>query len=753
MIKKITLKLENIPNYSKPVSVEGTKRVNLFYGLNGSGKTVLSDYLKYEGDKKEKGENQSGEDYSHCSIEGCSEAEKILVYNQKFIEENFRESETQKGIFTLSSKNIEAEKNIEDATKEKKKLEVQLTEKGNQLEVKKTDKQDIVKKAQEKTWEIKRKYGEGKDALKFCLDGYRGDKGVLFEHIKEFPKPETKPEKSIEAIKKEAQALEGDKTFESLHLIPINDLESIENNSIFQESIIGNENSMLKNLINDLGNSDWVRKGLKYIPLDPEEITENQQCPFCQEETISEKLAKEMKDYFDDAFEQKLNKVKELKSKYTNMKNNISLNKTEMERNAYIKENADEKERLANQYKDLMGQLETNLRKIEDKINTPSQRIELQSTQDSLKELNQIIVGINQQIQAHNQRIRNINITRGKIKNTFWEIMRWEYDQTIARYQKDEKEIQSEVEKIQKEKTKLIGDINKQKEIIEQEQKKTNSILPSIYKINQGLRDLALDGFFIKEVETDEKEVHYKIVRNGQENEDNFKTLSEGEKMIISFLYFMELCLGKGTQDEVVTEKIIVIDDPISSLSLMYIFSVATLIKRKLFTDENQLFILTHSLYFFNELTRKKKKKNIEKNRQNIKMEFYRIIKGKEGSLIETMKKDEICNEYQSYWQVIKDSSPKVTNALLANSMRNILEYFFGFIDKEEMEEAINRLDEKSKHDKRYEAFIRYMNRESHYDSANICDTKEIDYDIFKEAFKQVFYDAGYSDHYEKYMK
>ena len=750
MIKKITLKLENIPNYSKPVSIEITKRVNLFYGLNGSGKTVLSDYLKYEGGEREKSENQLDEYYSHCSIEGCSEAEKILVYNQKFIEENFRESETQKGIFTLSSKNIEAEKNIEDATKEKKKLEVQLTEKGNQLEVKKTDKQDIVEKAQEKTWEIKLNHGERNNALKFCLDGYRGDKGVLFEHIKEFPKPETKPEKSIEVIEKEAQALEGDKTFESLHLIPINDLESIENNSIFQESIMGNENSMLKKLINDLGNSDWVRSGLKYIPLDLEEITENQHCPFCQEKTISEKLAKEMKDYFDDAFEQKLKEVKELKSKYTNMKNNISLNKTEMERNAYIKENANEKERLTSQYKNLTGQLETNLRKIEDKINTPSQKIELQNTQDSLKESNQIIESINQQIQAHNQRIQNIKSAQDKIKDTFWEIMRWEYDQTIARYQKDEKEIQGEVEKIQKEVTELKREIDKQRKIIEQEQKKTDSIQGSIDNINQGLRDLGLDGFFIKEVETDGKEAHYKIVRNGQENEDNFKTLSEGEKMIISFLYFMELCLGKGTQDEVVKKKIIVIDDPISSLSFMYIFNVATLIKSKLFTDENQLFIqlfiLTHSLYFFNEL--------IKIKGDDTNMKFYRIIKGgEEGALIETMGKNEICNEYQSYWQVIKDSSSKVTNALLANSMRNILEYFFGFIGKEKMKDAINKLNEKSKHDKSYKPFIRYMDRESHYDSANICDTKEINHDDFKKAFKQLFYDTGHSEHYEKYIK
>ena len=744
MIKKITLGFENIPNYSKPVSIEITKRVNLFYGLNGTGKTILSNYLKHEGDKREKGENQSDEDYSHCSIEGCSEKEKILVYNQKFIKKNFYDVDSQKGVFTLSSKNIEAEKNIEDATKEKKKLEVQLTEKEGQLEVKKTDKQDIVKKAQEKTWEIKRKYGEGKDALKFCLDGYRGDKGVLFEHIKELPKPKTKPEKSIEVIEKEAQVLKGDETFEPLNSIPMNDLKSIENNPIFKESIIGNENSMLKKLIEKLGNSDWVRKGLEYIPLDPEEITENQHCPFCQEETISKTLAKKMKGYFDDAFEQKLKDVEELKSKYTIVRNGISSNMEKMRENAYIKKNASEKEQLTNQYKNLIGQLEANLRKIEDKINTPSQKIELQNTQNNLEGLNQIIESINRKIQAHNQNIKNIKSARDEIKDTFWEIKRWEYDQTIARYQKDEKEIQSEVEKIEKEKIKLIGDINKQKEIIEQEQKKTRNIQGSIDNINKELSYLGLDNFSIKKSEMDGKEAHYKITRNGQERENNFKTLSEGEKMIISFLYFMELCLGKGTQDEGDREKIIVIDDPISSLSFMYIFNVAMLISEKFFTSENQLFILTHSLYFFNELIKIGTDKNIE-------MKLYRITRKGEDALINDLKENEIENDYQAYWQVVKDNQPKV--ALLANSMRNILEYFFGFIGKEKMKDAIYRLNEKSKHDKRYEAFIRYMNRESHYDSANICDTKEINHDDFKKAFKQLFYDTGHSEHYEKYMK
>ncbi|EMM97691.1 AAA domain protein [Leptospira interrogans serovar Zanoni str. LT2156] len=72
--------------------------------------------------------------------------------------------------------------------------------------------------------------------------------------------------------------------------------------------------------------------------------------------------------------------------------------------------------------------------------------------------------------------------------------------------------------------------------------------------------------------------------------------------MIISFLYFIELCKGKISTTSIVTKKIIIIDDPISSLSHIYVFNIGQLIK-KYFTNPNsdyeQIFILTHSLYFF----------------------------------------------------------------------------------------------------------------------------------------------------------
>ncbi|WP_261641142.1 AAA family ATPase [Erwinia mallotivora] len=55
-----------------------------------------------------------------------------------------------------------------------------------------------------------------------------------------------------------------------------------------------------------------------------------------------------------------------------------------------------------------------------------------------------------------------------------------------------------------------------------------------------------------------------------------FGSLSEGEKTLIAFLYFLETCTGRKSRDDNDQRKrLIVIDDPISSLSQNYVFEIA----------------------------------------------------------------------------------------------------------------------------------------------------------------------------------
>ena len=53
------------------------------------------------------------------------------------------------------------------------------------------------------------------------------------------------------------------------------------------------------------------------------------------------------------------------------------------------------------------------------------------------------------------------------------------------------------------------------------------------------------------------------------------------------------------------------------------------------------------------------------------------------------MEANEIQNDYQMYWSIVnnKDNQP----ALIANCMRNIIEYFFGFIENNELSNVFQK--------------------------------------------------------------
>jgi len=235
----------------------------------------------------------------------------------------------------------------------------------------------------------------------------------------------------------------------------------------------------------------------------------------------------------------------------------------------------------------------------------------------------------------------------------------------------------------------------------------------------------------------------YRVAR-ATDQENAFHSLSEGEKTVISFLYFMELCKGQKTATAMPQAKVVVIDDPISSLSHLYVFNIGQLIKKYFMSNDlyKQVIVLTHSLYFFYELTITNHKTRGENQH------LYRVLKNSNGSAVVSMKYEEIQNDYQSYWSIIKDqSSPP---ALIANCMRNIVEYFFNFVQKKDFN---NVFQTPALSADRFITFYRYMNRESHSLGQNIFDIKEFDHGVFKEGLKLIFEGCGYSEHYHAMSK
>jgi AAA15 family ATPase/GTPase len=98
MITKISI--NQVASYREPTVLEDAKPINLIYGLNGSGKTAISKFLR----------NPENESFSQCRIEKSSGDDFLIrVYNHEFVEDVFFNKDTQNGIFTLSKENKEVE--------------------------------------------------------------------------------------------------------------------------------------------------------------------------------------------------------------------------------------------------------------------------------------------------------------------------------------------------------------------------------------------------------------------------------------------------------------------------------------------------------------------------------------------------------------------------------------------------------------------------------------------------------------------
>lgn len=624
MISKIVL--NGVASYKKEAVLDTDKKVNLLYGLNGTGKSTFSEFLY----------DRKGARFSQCSIEGLGENDTVLVYSQKFVQDIFYEPEGIHGIFTLSKGNANAQKVIDIASAEVKKL----TEQKRKIEEEKTKNEQKylgeIEEYKKQVWKIKTEYTGGDRVLEFCLDGLKGNKDTLFKHIISLEKPEGELDYSVDDLKKAAQQLQGEAQSRQLLSKVLINVGDIEQSELLSKVIVGNKNSSVASLIETLGNSDWVNTGIKYVHIDGEKGV----CPFCQQKTITQNFLEQINAYFDESYNRDKSQIEQMISRYDAEIKKATDFFNAIKDDSFLEKNKAEIESLS---ANLISVSEHNLNTLREKAKTPSIQVSLQPINEIIESINSIIENANNEITLYNQRIADKKGFKSKIKGNFWRLMRKEYNSVIELYAANKKVYEQSVENVQKELQTKTSEINTNTALIEENRKKTVNIDEAVENIKNGLIDIGITDFTIEKYS--EEEALYRLKREDLD-EDVFKTLSEGEKMVISFLYFIELCKGESTAEKASNNKIVVIDDPISSLSHIYVFNIGRLIHNEFLRTKkyDQLFILTHSLYFFYELTNT----NHEDRKKTQKL--FRICKNIESSYFENMKYEDIQNDYQAYW-------------------------------------------------------------------------------------------------------
>ncbi|EQA1638498.1 AAA family ATPase, partial [Enterobacter hormaechei] len=453
-------------------------------------------------------------------------------------------------------------------------------------------------------------------------------------------------------------------SYQSL-IIPALPYFSDDQVGMLSTSLIPSGNSYLSMVIDRLGNSDWIRTGLSYIDAD--------QCPFCQKNTIDDSFREEVRKIFDDAYDKMVLRLKELQSSYKKMIDDFTggIQSTVMS-SSYITDKDEFNKGL--EQANLI--FEANLRFIQEKIDKPSLNVEVINDNPSANILVEKMKQYNDEISTINTKVENYDNSIDELKSCVWKSLRNICNDLIVSQNKQIKELNLEREDIISRKDKIQNEIEVLKASSIDLKKQTSNIDEAVEKINHTLSSLGISHFKIKKnADTN----FFQICRDNGVVSNIYRTLSEGEKTLITFLYFLELCDGRLDNDnESNTEKLIVIDDPISSLSHDYIYEISSLIHHRIVRkiESNKLVVLTHNLFFFQELIKvaPSKKEHFEK-----KYQLYRVIKDQYSDVL-TIGRDDIKNEYEALWMILKDvKQGKISSVVLPNIMRNILEYYFSF--------------------------------------------------------------------------
>lgn len=217
---------------------------------------------------------------------------------------------------------------------------------------------------------------------------------------------------------------------------------------------------------------------------------------------------------------------------------------------------------------------------------------------------------------------KNIGREQGKLKAEVLEERIVDYLIEFEWYKKNSKiiELDENINKLtpfEQENSNRISEIKTHQLNIQEEIKKLNAQKSTISAASE-LVNKFLNSFFGHEslslipIEEEGQQGRFKIVRN----EHEAYNLSEGECTLVAFCYFIALAYNLKNIGKL-SDVIIYIDDPISSLDSNNIFYIYSLIENIICKEKayKQLFISTHNLEFFKYL----RKLTIPKNRTNIK--------------------------------------------------------------------------------------------------------------------------------------
>ncbi|MEQ8235201.1 MAG: AAA family ATPase [Syntrophomonadaceae bacterium] len=729
MIKKI--EINTIPFDGTLQTMDALKTFNYFFGANGTGKTTISKIVA------------EPDIYPSCRIawdDGMPLEPR--VYNRDFVEHNFNSQSKLKGVFTLGEmesatiKRIESVKaDIAKAADDIKNLTLTLQgDNGNGG--KNSELKQLTATYKNKFWVQKQKHA-GK--LGGALTGYLGDSVKFMNKV--LSESEGNKETLLPLAKLENKAatifLNSLAAASTINEIEATGILAHEINPILQKRIIGKEDVDIAQMIKKLGNSDWIRQGRFYYEAN------DGVCPFCQQK-INQDFEKSLNEYFDESFSQDNDAVNKLVSGYAADARSLQ---QQLQGLTDIQSEFLDSEKIKSEKQILDSIITINNQRLIQKQKEPSQVILLDSIESALSEINSLIKKANKSIEERNAVVKNLKNEKATLTKQIWRCIVEELSSEIGDYNRQKKALEAAINNLS-EQIKTKGEEKSRKEVeLRELHKKTTNIEQTREGINGLLTSFGFTSF--KLAIGDDKKTYKLVRKNGSEAQ---QTLSEGERNFVTFLYFYFLLKGSQTETELANDKIVVFDDPISSLDNDVLFIVSSLI-RELIQDVRekkgtikQIFILTHNIYFHKEVTYNHKRKNGALREET----FWLVKKDGINSIVEKQTTNPIKTSYELLWDEVR--SPTRNKATIQNTLRRILENYFKLLGNIPLDELYKKFEGDDK--VKCKALCSWVNDGSHsaFDEDFYTPLDETMITKYLEVFRLIFDQSKHISHYNMMM-
>lgn len=715
-----------------PQTLGGLGRFNFLFGSNGAGKTTITKVIA----------NPAA--HPNCSLTWKKGTPlEPLVYNRDFVERNFNAAPRLRGIFTLGEQDIAnldaiAAKKIEMDTISKTIEQLTNTlQAADQKSGKKIELVGLESAIKDKCWAQKQKY---EDVFKDAFSGLRNN-SEKFKERTLLELTSNKAElKALAHLTEKAKTVFGETPIIEpvIPALGANKITDHQSNPILAKKVIGKEDVDIAELIRRLGNSDWVKQGqLFYGESKPT-------CPFCQQKVMASFDAS-LSSYFDETFEQDTKSITDLQSAYERDADVLRarLKAVEDGNSRFMDFDTFAAERSA-----IEAHLATNMLLLISKRKEPSLPIQLEPLDDKLAAIDKLIANANAAVAAHNEIARNITKERADLTGQVWRhILEVELKADLFAYTTKRTGLTAAITKLSTQiQDATVSKAAKAKEIKELE-KSATSIEPTIEGINSLLRSFGFRNFSLAKADDGP---FYKLVR--MDGSDAKESLSEGERSFLTFLYFFHLLKGSENESGMTADRVVVFDDPVSSLDSDVLFIVSSLIK-SLFDPvrENkggikQIFVLTHNVYFHKEVTYTSNRGDDTKAGERT---YWTVRKGGDGAMIQQHPSNPIKTSYDLLWAELRrqDKSPLTVQ----NTMRRILENYFKILGRIDFDEICEQFEGREKVMCR--SLFAWVNDGSHFSNDDAFYTfDQAAIEVYVDIFRQVFAKSNQQAHYDMMM-